>query len=291
MQRSDLNLTDLIKLLLYSRFFQSISGFLHLMPSSLRSLVPRSPSEAHIRATSTESPQATWPREEGVRGPSYIITRTHKPSCGCSNCYDTEGHFQWRYRIRPGCMGLFCHNLALCVRERRLVDTVQRQELVFLQRTLLNVFISMQDLCSYWQVLCSSVDSCLCIYARPGRASLSDGPRLFVSDRCSLPTRSKSDERRGCSLKFCYLPLDFSVDPLCCRLPCTMSHQLTLLIGGDKMREKMFSSVRLYSSSTFILLLLGGSAWDTGEYCSLNCIGQTLYIQYVTQIETQVISL
>lgn len=104
-----------------------VSSFCGVSPSrSLSFPVPWSPLEAHIPVTSTESPQATWPRERGgVRGPSYIITHTlththaesHKPSGGCGNCYDTEGHFQRRYRIRPGCMGLFCHNLTpSCVR-------------------------------------------------------------------------------------------------------------------------------------------------------------------------------
>lgn len=107
---------------------------------------------------------------------------------------------------------------------------------------------------------------CLCVYAQPRRASLSDGSCLFVADRCSLLTRSKSDERRGCSLKFRYLPLDSSVDPLCCGSSCPMSHQLTGLIGRDSQIEKIFSSVRLYSSESFILLLFASSLRETGEY-------------------------
>lgn len=139
---------------------------------------------------------------------------------------------------------------------------------MFLEHTHLNIFISMQVLCVGGQLILTGTlfecELCLCVYCRPHRASLSDGPRLFVADRCSLPTWSKSDERRGCSLKF-YLPLDFSVDPLCCRSSCTMSHQLTLLIGRDKQREKIFSSVRLYSCGSFIFLLLAGSTCETGE--------------------------
>lgn len=53
---------------------------LHSMPflcPTLCRVVPCFPLEAHIPVTSTESPQTTWPREGGVKGPSYIITHPH----------------------------------------------------------------------------------------------------------------------------------------------------------------------------------------------------------------------
>lgn len=135
--------------------------------------------------------------------------------------------------------------------------------------TFLNMFILSQVLCVGGQVILTGTlfvcVLCLCVYAQPHRASLSDGSCLFVADRCSLLTRSKSDERRGCSLKFRYLPLDSSVDPLCRGSSCAMSHQLTGLIGRDRRREKIFSTVRLYSSDSFILLLFAGSPCETGE--------------------------
>lgn len=130
-----------------------------------------------------------------------------------------------------------------------------------------DIFISVRVLCVGGQVILTGTlfvrVLCLCVYAQPHRASLSDGSCLFVADRCSLLTRPKSDERRGCSLKFRYLPLDSSVDPLCCRSLCTMSHQLTGLIGRDRHREKIFSSARLYSSDSFYLA--SGSPCTTSE--------------------------
>lgn len=47
-------------------------------------------------------------------------------------------------------------------------------------------------------------------------ASLSGRSGVFVADQCGLLTQPASDESRGCLLKFHYLPLDASVDPLCC---------------------------------------------------------------------------
>lgn len=90
---------------------------------------------------------------------------------------------------------------------------------------------------------------CVCvrvyIYMRSlSCVSLSDGSRSFVADRCRFPTRSGSDEQRGCSLKSHHLPLDSSVDPLCRGSSCTMSRQLTGLMGRDKTEGEQLFSLR-----------------------------------------------
>ena len=108
--------------------------------------------------------------------------------------------------------------------------------------THLNFFISVQVLCVGGQVILTGICLCVCfacVYMRsltlpPSQTDLA----CFAADRCGLLTGSESDERRGCSLKFRYLPLDSSVDPLCCGSSCTMSHQLTGLMGRDSQREK-----------------------------------------------------
>lgn len=111
----------------------------------------------------------------------------------------------------------------------------------------------------------------LCAYAQP---SLSDGPGLFVADRCSLLTRPESDERRGYSLKFRYLPFNASVDPLCCGSSRTMSHQLTGLMGKDSQGQSE-NVVCGY------LAFLAGSRCETGEFNKV-CLTVRHGIPYLT---------
>lgn len=118
-----------------------------------------------------------------------------------------------------------------------------------------SIFISELVLYVGWQVLLTGA-LFVCLYAQPRCASLSDGYCLFAVDQCSLLTRPEPDERRRCSLKLRYLPLDSSVDLLCHRSSSTMSHQLTEQIKRDRWRTEIFHPARLYSFGSLYRLIL-----------------------------------
>lgn len=98
---------------------------------------------------------------------------------------------------------------------------------------------------------------CLCVYMhKPRRASLSDGYCLFVADRCCLLTRLKAQWKERL---FVEIPLFATRLLRWSPLLRVIVHGVTSIDWTDWNRQKIFSLLRLYSSDSFILLILAGS--------------------------------
>lgn len=98
---------------------------------------------------------------------------------------------------------------------------------------------------------------CLCVYMhKPRRASLLDGYCLFVADRCSLLTRLKAQWKERL---FVEIPLFATRLLRWSPLLRVIVHGVTSIDWTDWNRQKIFTLLRLYSSDSFILLILAGS--------------------------------